>query len=65
VQSHIGLDLYINDCLSGHAVMEVELCNIPANLLEAQSNVVDHMQQLQIATELGAGFAEKLLRLEG
>jgi hypothetical protein len=45
--------------------MEVELCNIPANLLEAQSNVVDHMQQLQIATELGAGFAEKLLRLEG
>jgi hypothetical protein len=35
VQSHFGLGLYINDRLSGHAIMAVELRSISGDLLEA------------------------------
>jgi hypothetical protein len=45
--------------------MAVELRSISGGLLEAHSNVVDHMQQLQTATELGYAFGSKRLKLEG
>jgi hypothetical protein len=45
--------------------MAVELRSISVGSLEAHSKVVDHMQQLQTATELGYAFGSKLLKLEG